>query len=517
MKITIINLLTPDLAPEVEIEHNNVKVNFSVSSFGRKSLQQDFDPFEFLNAYWAWLPEDRQARIFDAYEKIYTVFSQSSGRKDLEENLAGPIHQLMKENNYEDVFHWVSFYRDNLFQIPSSFKETYEDSIDRQGSRGQTYLRIDYIQLIALAIALRAMTPVWGAHIEFNRSLIGNQFKEYYAFKLLQQEPILLSPAYQKLLTYIELTVGDNKVNEANVLEGIGSAIYIDWIMSLVVIRRLCMGDIRGLSERANLVTYVHKFVTSKMNGTDIPVDSNVKPKVYDENGSDMDSKLSALERYKVKYEISLGDIVELAYSVSDLPEVARRLKENIPSDLLYSSLRSAEKLVGKRLLDPQINLVRWILKPVISPRGFLYLEEEHVCALFGVVQAMLISSGHGFLGLLATSYASLGENEDFITGIDSRGRIPKEVQDKLDVLYPYQRMVGGKRTGQKPMNLALKSIEEMARDFSKFSWVMTAEDSVMAQVFGENVRNRRIAIPHDIKTQLANLVVCIGERNWAI
>ncbi len=516
MKITVINLLVSDLAPEVVVEHNGAQLNFSVSSFGRKSLQQEFDPFAFLNAYWAYLPEERQANIFKAYEQIFRAFNEAPSRKILEQYLKEPIHQLMAENNYEDVFHWVNFYRDDQFQIPATFQEIYEDSIDRQGSRGQTYLRVDYIRLIALAIAFRSLIPVWGTYIDFTRSEIGNQFKEYYAFMLIQDEPILQSPAYEKLRLYIELTVGDNKVNEANVLEGIGSAIYIDWMMSLVVIRRLCMGDIRGQSERANLVTYVHKFVTSKMNGTDIPADSNVKPKTYDENGSDMDAKLSALERYKIKYSIALGDIVELAFSVSDLPEVARRLKENIPEDLLYSSLRSSQQLIGKRLLDPQINLVRWVLKPVISPRGFLYLEEEHVCALFGVVQAMLVASGHPFLGVLATSYASIGGGEDYITGIDSRGRIPKETQEKLDALYPFQKLLGGKRTGQKPVNLALKSIEDMAKDFSKFSWIMTAEDSVLTSITGEPVRNRRLTIPHDIKTQLANLVVCIGERNWA-
>jgi hypothetical protein len=90
------------------------------------------------------------------------------------------------------------------------------------------------------------------------------------------------------------------------IIDGVGSEEFVTWITALVFLRRLCVGDIRGLDPKANIVTYIHRFVFQRMRGTDTPAENMVKEKSYIDSGTDMEAKLSSLERYKIKHDIAI-------------------------------------------------------------------------------------------------------------------------------------------------------------------------------------------------------------------
>lgn len=512
MKAEVIGLLSTTGAPEIKITHKGEELIFSASCYGRNSFHAEYDVFEHINRYWETFPEAKADAVFNCYRKISIAFSEILVRSSLTVELNKHVIELMSYHEFNDLHQWVMFSPHIL--IPSTFETDYVHNIDRQGTREQTYIRSDYTKLIALAMAMRTMIPIWGHYIAFTRQETGTLYKEYYAFQLLHHSEIIHSEPFNKLMVYIDRTVGDDRSNPTTITEGISSEDYTTWMMALVVVRRLAVGDIRGTDPRANMVTFIHRYVTSKMKGSDISADNAVKPKIYDEGGSDIESKLSALERFKIKHDLSLGEIVELLFSVSDIRKTAYRLSSNMTDDILNRSLASAEQLKNCRLLDPQVMILRWILKPVISPRGLMYLDKDTVVKTFGILQAVLWARGHHYLALLSTSYANMNDHEMFVTSSDSRQRIPKDMLAELDRLYPFHKIVGGRKTGQRPINLAVKSIETLADNLSMFSWTMTADSELVSQVFG-NCNTKRITIPSDIKIKLAKLVIELGNRNW--
>lgn len=512
MKAEVIGLLSSTGAPEIKISHNGEELIFSASCYGRNSFHEEYDVFDHINRYWETFPEDKATALFNCYREISILFSTIWARAALTSELNKKVIELMSFHKFEDLHQWVLF--SPFISIPPAFETEYVHNIDRQGSREQTYIRSDYTKLIALAMAMRTMIPIWGHYIAFTRQETGTLYKEYYAFQLLHHSEIIHSEPFKKLLVYIDRTVGEDRCNPTTITEGISSEDYTTWMLALVVVRRLAVGDIRGSDPRANMVTFIHRYVTSKMKGSDIAADSAVKPKIYDEGGSDIESKLSALERFKIKHDLSLGEIVELLFSVSDLRKTAFRLSANMTDELLQRSLKSVEQLYTQRLLDPQVMLLRWIMKPVISPRGLMYLDQATVVNTFGVLQAVLWARGHHYLALLSTSYANFGENEMFLTSSDSRQRIPKDMVAELDRIYPFHKIVGGRKSSQRPINLAVKSIETLADNLSMFTWTMTADSELITQAFG-HCNTKRIPIPSDIKIKLARLVIELGNRNW--
>lgn len=519
MKAELTNLLNTTSAPEVVLSHKGENLTFSVSCFGRRNLDQGFNIFEHINKYWESLTPADQDFIFDLYREISYLFQNVWDRSALTLQLNKKVVALLNFHNFDMVYDWVVLKSDII--IPSTFETEYNHSVDRQGSRDQTYIRSDYTKLITVTLILRSIVPVWGTFIAHTRQETGTIYKELYAFSLLTHSDLLKTESFNKLRVFIDRTVGPHRYNPSSIIDGISSEDYPNWMLALVVIRRLCVGDIRGLDPRANLVTFIHKFITSRMNGTDISADNMVKPKSYDDASSDMDLKLSSLERYKIKHDISIGSIMELMHSLSDLRSVAQRLAFDMTDELFNDSIESAQKLVGKRLLNPQITLMRWIMKPVISPRGIMYLSKDLsdgsndiIVNALGITQAVLIARGHPFLGLLATSYANIHELDPTVGIIGSKVHIPKDMVAELDKLYPYHRMVGGKKSNQKPVNLVIKAIENMYDDLSMFSWTMSASDLMIESIMGKT-NTRRITIPGDIKVQLARLVIEIGKQLW--
>ena len=93
---------------------------------------------------------------------------------------------------------------------------------------------------------LRCMIPIWGEYISSTRQETGTRHKEFYAFQLLNNSNISKSVPMVKLCNYVEAIVGPDKYNNVNTLNGISSEDFGYWLLSLVCVRRLCVGDIRG-------------------------------------------------------------------------------------------------------------------------------------------------------------------------------------------------------------------------------------------------------------------------------
>lgn len=512
MRCDVIGLIGTTASPEIKISHKDLSLTFNAQCFTRNAFQQGFDIFTQINQLWesnVFTPEQID-RIFQIYSDISVIYSTVWRRDELIKSITDKTTQLLDMFDFEKVYDWVMLKSDCA--IPEKFEREYIHSVDNRGTREQTYIRSDYTKLITMALIFRSMIPVWGQFIFQTRTESGTTYKEYHAFQLIKNAKIKLTDPFEKLQVFIDRTIGEER--NSMIIDGVGSEEFVTWITALVFLRRLCVGDIRGLDPKANIVTYIHRFVFQRMRGSDTPAENMVKEKSYIDSGTDMEAKLSSLERYKIKHDIATGEIEEMDYVMSNLYPIAYRLSGNMTDDLFNSCILSAQQLKRHRILDPQINLMRWVLKPVISPKGLLYLEENILVNAIGVAQAVLWARKHHYLSMLVSSYVNLIEGETHLSGTDSRQRVSKEDQALIDQLYPYAKIVGGKKTGQRPINLAMRTIDNLTDDLSKFTWTMTADNIFIEQTFGHAI-SKRIHIPSDIRIKLAKLVIEIGQRSW--
>lgn len=507
----IANVMLANVTPEVKLEHKGETLLFSISVYGRDSFQKDYDVFDQINKFWADCTEEMQDIIFNLYKEISITFSDTWKKTELNEQLSEHVIKLMELHDLDTLQNWIIFKSDII--IPDRFAIEYEHSIDNNTSREKTYIRSDYVRLVTLSLAFRAMVPVWGEYISSTRQDSGTQFKEFYAFQLLNHSPLIHSLPVTKLKTYIENIVGADKYDPNINLNGISSEDFSFWLLSLVSIRRLCVGDIRGIEANTDLCTLIYKFIIQKIRNNDNNFENVIKEKKFDDKGPEGENKISTLERYKIKTNLSLGEVTELEYSLKDIRSAAQKLTSLLDPNILERSLQTCQELINYKLLDPQITLLRWVFKPVISPKGIMYLPDSMLITALGALEAVLWARGHKYLALLATSHSIVSDYDMVVSPVDSKKRVPEEMLAELDKIYPFKRTVVSKKAGVKYHNLTAKAIDDLADSLMMYSWRTTADESMIEEVFGS--KSRKMPIKPDIKIDLTKLVIEIGSQSY--
>lgn len=509
----VANVILDCKIPEVRLHHRDRELGFVISVFGRANFSVgDYDVFSQINEYWASLPMETQDKIFDIYNEIHMAFDRPMNSHDFIDYIAELVGKLMEYHDLEKLKDWISF--GSNIVIPDVFDTEYKHSIDNNTSREKTYIRSDYVKLVSLSLCLRVMIPIWGEYISNIRHNVGNSFKEYYAFRLLSKSNIIDSPSMEKLKRYIENIVADDKFNANNSLNSISSEDFGYWLLSMVCVRRLCVGDIRGTDPRSHLITLVYKFIIQKTHSDDSNFENIIRDKKFSENNTDSDSKTSVLEMYKIKTNISIGSIVELEYSMRDIRSVAQRLSSNINQEMLERSLTTCRQLEQCELMDPQTVLLRWVFKPVISPRGIMYLPKPNIVQALGALETVLWARGHKYLAILATSHAIFNSDKEMIVSpVDSKMRVPDEYLKQLEELYPFSKDTTGRKVTKKSTNPAMEAIDTLTNNLMMFTWKTTCDESMLMEVFGNTTR--KLPIKPDIKLDLTRLVLEIGQRNW--
>lgn len=507
--------LLPGEPSEVILEHVDenkrlVTINWNIALFDKMSFSGDFDIFEQINGYWSHLPPATQDKIFNVYLRVKEVFDSIWEGDDLTKSLYGLVGELYTYHDLNDVRHWQKFH--SGLAIPEGLRETFAVSHETPGTRERTYLKEDYHWLVTLSIALRAMIPIWGEFISRTKKESGTIFKEYYAFRLLAQSSIVNSEPMERLRVYVEHSLPADKSKSSAILGGISSEDFPLWVLGLVVVRRLSVGDVRGIDPNSSLVTFIYKYIGQKVKGHDNSFVGMVKDKPFEGHGQEGENNLSRLEGYKVKQEIPAGDIAIIGYYAGNMNELALKICPDINLDLVRQSEVTTRALSTEQIWPAQIALIQWVLSPVIPARGLQHIPKTTVMRAMAVTQALLWHRKHFELAALLSAIQTQNDDELQFGGTDSRARISKDQLEELDKLYPYSRRPSGKQRVVKRVNPAEESINSLAGKFSEHDWKLTLPAEWVGQVTG-NKNNRRYFVPHNIKVLLATLAINLAKR----
>jgi len=485
--------------------HKGIDIYWNTSQFDKTSFSGDYDIFEQINGYWAYLPEATQDMIFSIYQRIRSVFDEAGDSESLTAQLRGPIAELYRFHNQDDLHHWASFHAD--LRIPSSIKN--ESSPDLPPER--TYLQNDYRQLVTLAISLRPMLPIWGEFIFMTRKEHGSVFKELYAAQLLRLSNIVHSEAYGRLKKFVEFSIPQDKSISSAILGGIGSQKFPEWLMGLVLVRRLSVGDVRGLDPVSHLVTFTFKYIQQKVKGHDSNFEGVVKDKPTVDDRSEGENNISVAEGYKIKEQTAAGDIVVQSWYTEDIERMALKVDPSLDLRILNKSIQSTRLLANAQIHECQTTLMQWVMADALSPRGLLRLNKEAILRVMAATQAILWHQGYLELAALVSAIAQDNDGEQFVSGGESKARLTKDQVEVLNRLYPHHRRTGGRSKTTRQPNAAITALENVNDLFSEFDWKLTLPIEWLERVTGR--RDRRYATPYDMKQKLAELIIAIASK----
>ena len=490
------------------------ELQFNISVFRRVSFYEDGKDkrvFHYINAYWASLPKEEQDAIFNIYLDIYHSFGDIHSQNNTTDYLKKSIAKLMTYHALDRLEYWLQV--KSGIRIHHEIGAEYVHSIDTGNTREKSYIKSDYIKLVAMSLAFRAILPIWGEYIFSSRKDIGTKLKEFYALQLVQESELWSCEAMRKLEVYIQHNTAGDKTGQANALDGISSEDALLWLKSIVCVLKLSVADISGYPDSLNLIAVIFGCIKQKSDNKGFGEHGNFQVKRDEEGGGDSDSSKSSLERYKIKIDTSVGEIVELEYSMKDIFKISNRLTAMLDPELLTRSLQTAQELNKHPILMPQITLLRWVFKPVISPTGIMYLPKPTIIQALAALEAVLWTRGHKYLALMASSHAVFLDDAMVISPMDSKMRVPADLATELNKHYPYTRSVSVKRGEREEVNLAAESIDKLTNKLSMFSWKPTANVEMLREVLGN--QTRFLPIKPDIKTDLTKLVIDLAKRDF--
>lgn len=509
MEIHLVRNYAEPSSAIVTIENKGEKLIWSVSAFSPSNFDGGFDMFQQTNEFLAQLPEKQRDDIFNVFKEIRVVFDNDLTKNNLSKTLTPLVTKLYDVYRFEDVTMWVKFRSDIQYPTTGLEKE-YVESNERPSSRVQTYLFSDYQALVCLTMSLRLMIPIWGEYISRTKAETGTNFKEYYAYQLITESALAECEPMEKLIQYVLKAIPNERPKSAIIGGGVSSEDFPTLVLGGLLVKKLAISDFRGVDPKISLITYIYNHVKDKVRRSDDKFDGSVKDKKAEGNGVDGENQMSKIEGYKVKQEVTPGDLELLSYAVKDIHDVAMRLCPTLDRALLDSALKSSTFLQQCRIHDPQVFIMQWVMKPIIGSRGAFFLPKTDVIRCLAATQAILMHQGHKELAGLVTAASRVPDETD-VTDVVSRLRIPKDMLEELTKYYPHIKK-NTKAKSVKAVNHAVASIDSITDQLSQKNWVLTMEDKFLQPLTGSTTL-RRYQLPPDIKIKLASLVLELVKR----
>lgn len=497
----------------IHVEHRGETLEFNGSAYQQAFKKGSYEPFTQLNKFWNRQDPEMQDRVFELYREAKEIFNGTFQVNSLILQLRPVVEELLDMHDTEDFERWTRFH--GGIWIPEELDVEYKYSHEKPGSREQTYLVSDYWELVFMVIKLRVISPIWGEFVEATKKESGATFRDLNAYYLISKTKFISSPAMERLNHYVAKNVKQNDIDIRSSINGIGSETFLTNLIANILVRFLVVASLTREPTDTHLVQVVHKTLRNRLSQNESHQNAILEKLNPGEDDSSEDSS-SRAEKYKNKPLVPPGDFTVVEKYTEYVYQIAARLllkNELTEQEMaeLDRALESADQLSSHVVEECQIQLIRWVVSPIISARALWDINKASNLRLAGIAQFVLWNTGFKDLAGIPTARSMNAEGYGAY-GNESRAHIPKALVDKLNELYPFYRRHPTKKVAN-PTNEAIEEIKKLSDDLSDHTWFLNLSDEQIAEFRGSSA-NKTYRVGYDIRIRLAEYVIHVQQRN---
>lgn len=513
----VASIISTERMVVIEHEFDGVtrKVTFPLSLYKKNHFAQDNETFQVINEYWASLTHHAQGEIYRVYEDVRELFDSVTGNTELKIELTKLVTQLMEYHRTKDVKHWILY--NSQLKVPSDVKREYVYDVDKNTTEDKTYTFDDYVGLMSLSVIFRAMIPIWAMHNKPAKDAIGKTLKEMSSFMLLQNSEVYRSEPMERLIRYIKANINKDTYTGNHTLEFICSSDMPIYLLSLVCVRKLCLGELYSNEPRQNLAALVYTYIIERPSphGGDHSQQVRTKKLKKEGAGEGNENSGSTLELYKARAAITVGRMAEMRYSLRDPISLAIELcpdadPEVVERDCRFA-LKSSTEMLDKGIQIPQVLLAQWVIDPVFPAQGMMHMEEDVIAQVCAITETVLRHRGFGYLALLSTAVAMQDDSLMRVTTVGSKAQITDELATALEVNYPFRREPKRKTATNSSYDFVQEDIKALSLEFGRHTWRATADEKLVIEVLKTHVR--RVNILPQLRTDIGMMLVNSEEQ----
>lgn len=490
------------------------EVIFTIESIINRRLRDtilDSAVFTILNKYIESKGTYFRDKLFKTFIKCKNDIVIQANRKELEPYPFSIIHDVLDYFNYDEILDYITTNR--IIVPPSNLPSVYasEIEVDERGSREQTYLKSDYLELVTFITIMKATMGVIGEYSAVKEGAIGKSaYKEYILLNLYKTHSIYETPAFVKIYNSLEKLVErlfrdrDNsgiRIMEKNLSKDTMPGV----LTALVVFQKLMLNNELLDSNLRNTVTKIYSFASDKLKLKNTA--SNINIKHTNSSGEGEDSE-SSLESYRTPTDITVGSMMEFTNEYSDLLELARNLYIKMPDSELMNIRNAFTAFNEHPPINEAFNIVCWICMDIPDPRALRYLEINEIINAFTCAFAYLWERGHTDVASIIACYA--GKDSGFSVNISLRNKFDPVIKERIRSLYPNEKEAVINKSNS-TINIVEESIGVICKSLMSYRLVNIMPEKYLDANNGYRV----IKVPVDIRNRLALVVLDIHSDTY--
>ena len=513
---SIVNMLSSKNT-SIKVSYKDKAVYFIISSVvstkGRTKEDVDLDlQFTTLNAYLDYKGDAFKEALFNVIQKSYDIV-ESYMTMPIELFPYQAIDSIIDMLDFDDILYFVK----HVYKLPppKHLQDVFEEKIERdaRGSRDQTYLKDDYLELATLAIIVKATVGPICLYGKLKETQIRQEIKEYALFHFYRNnEKIYNYPPMVKLKKFIEKLIeqsdnGNFEEKKRTLEKGIATEETSVYLLGIVTIQKLATAILERDNEVKNTVTNIYNFVNSRLKATN-SITKTIRDK---EPMADIDSatgdKESFAESLRVYGDLSPGMAIEMDWAVDTVDKIMNQLPDNFKSVISQEVLKDAivftREFRTESIERCNIDFLSFIFKCIMDPRSMEYVRLDSIINLKAVGFAYLWGLGFKNLAVLlvSTSVPTVYDTVA-INATMNKPRLSKDLKEQLDQLFPYRRNINDDTSE----NVAEKTVSELVKEYEAKNWRTLAYDKYV----GDSA-----IVPPDLKVELVSFIIANEKMTY--
>ncbi|MCY1340021.1 hypothetical protein D9M68_19920 [compost metagenome] len=496
----------------ISVNHDGETIILSAGSYHSAAIINRDELFKETNEFLATLPKEDQNKLWEIYKRVRDYLSTDDLRSAY--FVRAEIEQVVKDIysivTYDVLRNYVAHAR---ILIPSDVSEKFEEFSERgRNYRERTYIKSDYIDMVALALGLRFVVPIWGVYVQTVTGVNGNAYKESEAVKLIERAGVDKWPPYVRMNEYIEASV-EKETTMTMVMAGLSSEEVPRLLMAMALVRKISIGPLSTTSERDSLARSLFNYVTFthlRMDGRFQSVTGVVQAKRHRNLDKGDEDNSSVWDDMAQTTEITEGDRQVIEVYSEGVENILRRTKCDVP----MARVQQCISICSRRELRPiepfQKAMIYWVIRS-ISPEAREILLKTTGFRLMGIAQAVLDHWGFHELAVLIAAEEYVSEDGDVFMPSEPRNKITKQQLEVLDAQYPYYRQETKRPDPGKRNNVAVTAIDQVVDWMSGRAWKPHAPRDLVERI-PMLPQMGHFYISGDIKRQLADMVIHVNN-----
>lgn len=470
--------------------------------------------FDEINELISKLPKEKQDKLYQCYynlEGIFQSFHEYPLGTTLDKLLSEQIKNIYDIVKFEDLREFVEY--DRRFKLPPELEDDYvtNDKITPL-YKEKTYLKSEYIDLLAAALGLRLMIPVWGGYLPIAGKEHGRNLKEYFGFQLMIGSSLFDSRAFVRLESYIRANLPDEDSDMGAIFTFLGSEEVPIYRMALAVIRKLAVAPLSAENDRQHLmkITFNYAFGNGSTDNKKLPniYGRKILEKSPSGNEGSQEDNSSVWCVFKMKEQNSAGDLVVVLQYTNDYQTAAAGIDPTIEEnmDALLECREKVDTLPKEfRASMEQKQLAAWVMSAVIPGVLIHSFDRQSVLINLAITQAILWHWGLHQLAILATA-SKIPLEEDEAVLKQSGAKISNKNLELMEAIYPYRSEIG-KNESETMSIQGVRGVELLATAFSKHDWKPNCPKR-LAKLHDRCDVTRHLVVSPAIRDELATLLI---------